>query len=188
MKIAQYDKDTGKVLRWLDTSRLPYCLPPEDEHIEVSVDQWPLQVSGEWAVVEGNLIAWALSPAGLAEARAKKLQQLSNACRDQILSGFKCSTLGLEYVYPANPTDQANLLGSVLDSIISGSEPGWVTPFWCMAPNGVWGFQLHTAQQIQDVGAAAKLAVVTAVGTKVQLEYVVNQSSAAELDAIAWPT
>lgn len=90
------------------------------------------------------------------------IAELTNKCRQAILSGFTSSALGSPMHYPYGPTDQTNLSGSVLASILPDTLTDWVTPFWCEDSNGVWAFRMHTATQIQQVGRDAKDAVIAA--------------------------
>jgi len=87
---------------------------------------------------------------------------LSAACAASILAGFSSSALSEQHHYPANPTDQINLLGSVTASMLPGIGQDWTTPFWCADAVGTWAHRPHTAEQIQRVGQDAKAAVIAA--------------------------
>lgn len=116
-------------------------------------------------------------PSTVEEAQAQQIGRLSESCRAQIVSGFASSALGTEHHYPAQPTDQINLAGSVLDSLLPGLAADWTTPFWCQDAAGLWALVPHTATQIQQVGRDGKAAIVAAITR--------NESLAAQVRVIA---
>lgn len=122
----------------------------------------------------------------LQRAKQNKLQELSSACRSQILAGFVCDALGSEHLYPTNETDQQNLTASVLDSLVS-TDSEWTTPFWCADSSDVWEFRLHTKAQIQQVGQDAKQTILGLMDKNAMLAGQVAQAETPEaLEAIAW--
>lgn len=117
--------------------------------------------------------------------RAAKVAEMSAACAAAIVAGFKSTALGAEHTYPAKPTDQTNLAGSILDSLIAG--PGdWATPFWCADSAGAWDFRPHTAAQIQQVGRDGKAAILAAMTRNEALRAQIMESSIAQIDEIHW--
>lgn len=129
------------------------------------------------------------APAALSIAtlRASKSDQIRKACEAHILAGFESSALGAAYRYPSNDRDQVNLSGSVSRSILPAAQPGDAYPFLCMDAGGVWDYRLHTAAQIQAVGAAAYDFILAArvknATLQAQIEVATNQG---ELDEISW--
>ena len=120
-------------------------------------------------------------------ARSAKASAIDTTCRNTILSGFKSSALGAEHHYPAKLTDQSNLSGSIIDSLLPGLSADWVTPFWCMDATGVWEFRLHTATQIQQVGRDGKLAILAAMGKNEQLQSLIALATTLEeINQINW--
>lgn len=110
----------------------------------------------------------------LAAAQAAKVAELSTACKAAIYAGFTSDALGSAYSYPAKDTDQQNLSGSVLASLLPSAAGGdWATPFWCADAAGAWEFRAHTAAQIQQVGQDGKAAILAAMAR--------NQSLAAQV-------
>lgn len=134
----------------------------------------------------GRAVVWE-EVASIDELRQRKVDEMNLACRNCIFAGFKSSALGVEYTYPAKTQDQANLIGSVTDSIILDLSPDWRTPFWCEDADGVWAFRLHTAEQIQRVGRDGKTAILTCMTINEGLRAQIMTATAEELDAIVWP-
>lgn len=127
----------------------------------------------------------AVDQRALDHVRLAKVAAISAACAAAIVAGFPSSALGAEYTYPAKPTDQTNLAGSIIDSLLAGAAE-WETPFWCVDAAGVWDFRMHTAAQIQQVGRDAKAAILAAMGRNEALRAQIMQSSIVEIDEIHW--
>ncbi len=151
----------------------------------------PARITGR---PEGHRLKWNggnpiwVDARTLAEARADKVSEMRAECDAKILGGFKSSALGTEHLYPAKLTDQTNLAGSILDSLIPGPT-GWTTPFWCADSAGVWAFRAHTAAQIQQVGRDGKAAILAAMTTNEGLRAeIMTAPNAAAVDVIAWPS
>lgn len=123
----------------------------------------------------------------LAEAKTKKSQEIDQACKSQILGGFTSSALGAEYAYPSKETDQQNLNGSVVASLLPSNPPDWTTLFWCADSSGVWALREHTAAQIQQVGADGKSAVLAAIVKNGQLQTTIQQATTIDdVGAVTW--
>ena len=136
---------------------------------------------GTW---DWNTYQWVVD---LVAARSTKVQEITSACRASILAGFDSAALGETHHYPAKETDQINLSGSILDSLLTGLPADWKTPFWCSDASGIWEFRLHTAEQIQQVGRDGKTAILVAIGKNEQLQARINlASSIKELNQIIW--
>ena len=119
--------------------------------------------------------------------RSQKSVDIDQACRSTILAGFDSDALGTTYHYPAKATDQSNLSGSVLASLLPDTPAEWVTPFWCADGDGVWAFRLHTAAQIQQVGRDAKAAILVSMGKNELLQtQIASATSLEELNTITW--
>jgi hypothetical protein len=126
---------------------------------------------------------WELN---LDSMKAIKSKQIALECRRAIEGGFESSALGVTHQYPSKGTDQQNLNGSVVASLLE-SDPAWTTPFWCADENGVWEFFPHTAAQIQQVGRECKTHILTQMNkNKALQERVANATSAEELEALSW--
>lgn len=139
-----------------------------------------------WRLVDG---AW-LPPADtrpLEEIRAAKVAELSAACSGAIVAGFASAALGAPHTYPSRATDQTNLMGSVVASMLPGAGPDWSTPFWCADASGEWAFRPHSAAEIQDVGADGKAHVVACQTRLADLVALVGLAESAEdLGSIGW--
>lgn len=139
-----------------------------------------------WRLIDG---AW-LPPADirpLEEIRAAKVAELSAACSGAIVGGFVSSALGSSHTYPSRATDQTNLMGSVVASMLPGVGPNWSTPFWCAAASGEWAFRPHSAAEIQAVGADGKTHIVACQTRLADLVALVGLAESAEdLGSIGW--
>lgn len=166
-----------------DTEAAP---PPDDSGQWVAVAALPGPRPSAVAqpfLLDGAAI-WR-DPRTLGEIREAKIAEMSAECVASILSGFRSSALGAEHTYPAKPTDQTNLAGSILDSLIAA--PGdWATPFWCADAGGTWDFRMHTAAQIQQVGRDGKAAILAAMTKNEGLRAQIMASTIAEIDLIHW--
>lgn len=132
----------------------------------------------------GDVLEW-VDPRTLDQARADKIAEMSFACATAIFAGFTSSALGAEYLYPAKMTDQSNLAGSILDSLIPGPAD-WTTPFWCADASGTWAFRMHTSTQIQQVGRNGKTAILAAMSYNEALRAQIETATMAQLDVIVW--
>ncbi len=129
--------------------------------------------------------AW-VETSPLVDLRARKVAEISQACSAQIVGGFTSSALGADHHYPAKPQDQANLIASITDSLLAGSDPTWTTPFWCADSAGVWDFRPHTIAQIQQVGREGKAATLAAMGKNEALRQQIMAATAEQLQSIQW--
>jgi hypothetical protein len=101
-------------------------------------------------------VVTAPSSALLAQAKTQQNALLTTACAKAITGGFLSSALGTANTYPSTLTDQHNLSGSVIASLIPNLPSTWTTKFWVMDSSGAWTFAAHTAAQIQQAGLDGK--------------------------------
>lgn len=126
-------------------------------------------------------------PFPLGEVKRARINLITSDCGVSIVSGFASSALGQSHHYPAKQTDQTNLMASVIDSMRPGLPENWVTPFWCADVAGQWAYRLHTAPQIQQVGADGKADILVKLQRKGQLEAQINAATTPEaVKAVAW--
>jgi hypothetical protein len=158
-----------------------------DPAVVISIDAAGVStgsVAGRAIAVPTDLVAYTPEPPSsaqlLAAAQAAQIQQLSDACAAQIISGFVSSALGITHTYPSSPTDQSNLIGVVASGVATA-------PFWCADPNGNWALVSHTAAQLKQVlidGATDRVAY------SVKLDGLVKQIMActtpAAVQAVTW--
>lgn len=103
-----------------------------------------------------------LAPATLAAVQAARIGFLKAACGAAIVGGYTSSALGSPHTYPSTATDQMNMAGSVMASLIPGLPSTWTTMFWCQdQATGKWAMTPHTASQIQKAGADDKAWIET---------------------------
>lgn len=174
---ARYDSAINKVI--------------PDDAVEVSdqlFHQTINETDGIWSLVNGEVVKLPFPPPSIEELRVSKAADIDQACRDAIYAGFTSNALGAVHHYPAKDKDQANLVGSVTESLYPNLSPEWVTPFWCATENsnGEWAYRLHTAAQIQQVGMDAKAAIVAALTYNAQLQAQIAVADAEGLEAIVW--
>lgn len=119
--------------------------------------------------------------------KRNQIFNVSKACEQAITQGFKSSAIGDALHYPAKLTDQTNLMASVVDSMRPGLPEDWATPFWCCDGAGVWTYRMHTAAQIQQVGADGKADILVKLQRKGELEAQINACSTVDqVAAITW--
>lgn len=122
----------------------------------------------------------------LAAVKAAKVRALTASCEAAILEGYTSDALGTPHLYPANLTDQINMLSSVADAGLEHEE-GWTTPFTCRDGEGSWDWRNHTASQIQQAGADGK-AAITAIRAHLKelRDQVAAAADAGAVAEIAW--
>lgn len=139
-----------------------------------------------WIETEtGHEVEW-IETATLDALRSAKSTEMNIACRDHIEGGFLCPALGEDHLYPAKAQDQANLIGSVTDSLLFGDEPNWATPFWCKDSAGLWQFRMHTRLQIQQVGRCGKISILESMQKNELIQMQIVVATAQELTNITW--
>jgi hypothetical protein len=178
----------GRVVGFLDSVTMPVMADPAFiAHALVErVAHWPTAESPTAELwIENGVLRWH-DPATLDQRRAALADEISFACRAHIEQGFVCTALGGPFLYPAKAQDQANLNGSVTDSLLFTEDPDWVTPFWCADEAGAWDFRMHTRAQIQQVGRAGKASILAAMQKNELLQRQIAAASAEQLPAITW--
>lgn len=175
--VARYDSAINKVI--------------PDDAVEVSdqlFHQTINETDGVWSFVDNEVVKMPIPPPSIEQLRNAKAADIDLACRNAIYAGFTSNALGSFYHYPAKDKDQANLVGSVTESLYPNLPPEWTTPFWCATDNanGVWAYRAHTAAQIQQVGTDAKAAIVAALTHNAQLQAQIAVADAEGLEAIVW--
>ena len=131
--------------------------------------------------------SWILPSTALVQAQSDQAAILNAACQNAIYAGAQSSALGSPHTYPAKNLDQSNLIASVTASLYPGLPSTWTTPFWCMDANGVWAYVMHTAAQIQQVGADAKAVIVANLNKNAALQ--ANVRAAVDIpsvQAVVW--
>lgn len=129
-----------------------------------------------------------LAPATLTAVQETRIAFLKGACGAAIIGGYTSSALGSPHVYPSGQTDQLNMAGSVLASLLPGLPSTWTTPFWCQdTSTGAWAMVEHTASQIQQAGADGKAWVASCQQKLASLTAQVQAATtAAAVLAISW--
>jgi predicted NAD/FAD-dependent oxidoreductase len=188
-KQAAYDA-TGAIVAFYDSIDSP--APQGVSVIDISDSEWQGCINSQGAfVVKNGALAAAPAPTAaelLAAAQTAKVAELSAACKAEIYAGFTSDALGSAYSYPAKDTDQQNLSGSVLASLLpSAAGSNWATPFWCADASGAWDFRAHTASQIQQVGQDGKAAILAAMARNQSLAAkVLAATTVGAVSAITW--
>ena len=143
---------------------------------------------GSYSIDTSNMtVVSAPVAAQLLAAQTTQKALVTQSCVTAMTGGFVSSALGSSHTYPSTLTDQHNLSGSVVASLLPNLPSGWTTSFWCMDSTGAWAFTPHMAAQIQQVGMDGK-AWITAQQEKLaslnaQIEVATTVS---EVTAIIW--
>lgn len=123
----------------------------------------------------------------LDDVKAAQVLKINQACEAAIIGGFESSALGALHTYPCKLTDQANLQASVSVAREPGLPAEWRAPFWCRDAAGQWSYQLHTAEQIRQVGMDGYSATLSKLQRKGMLEAQIAAAASAEgVEAIVW--
>lgn len=134
-------------------------------------------------------VGWLAADPGpsLADVKAQRTAEIVADCEAAIVSGFESAALGQVHTYPCKLTDQANLQASVSMAREPGLPAEWRAPFWCQDLDGEWSYQLHTAEQIRQVGMDGYTATLTKLQLKGQLEAAIQAAATIEeVQAITW--
>lgn len=192
MRYAHFDPTSRQVIGWIDTDAYHYdSLPPEGQLLQVSDDQYearrePLWVSSAHELTDIEPIA----EISLAALKEQKTAEITDACAKAIVAGFVCDVLGKAYLYPSNTEDQLNLTGTVAASQLpqNAKNADWRGPFTCLDPDtGVWGDQMHTAEQIQKVaGVSYDTILALRIKRKGLLAKIAAYEDAASVRGVLW--
>ncbi|RMO79785.1 hypothetical protein ALQ33_200045 [Pseudomonas syringae pv. philadelphi] len=188
MRYAYFDPLTRKVMGWIDTEAFDCVLPDKSMLLAIGDHDWELN-SGNERWVSPTMTLTSSEPAlvvTLDQVKADKLAQISADCAEEIVGGFACDALGAQYTYPSKPTDQSNLMASVLSSLTASGDE-WQTPVWCYDVMGVGDYRSHSAVQVQAVGNASLSARNDALAKKADLEARVSSATKAnQVSEINW--
>lgn len=134
-------------------------------------------------------VGWLAADPGpsLADIKAAQTAEIVSACEAAIVAGFESAALGAVHIYPCKLTDQANLQASVSAAREPNLPPEWRAPFWCQDLDGEWSYQLHTAEQIRQVGMDGYTATLAKLQLKGQYEAAIQQAQTIEeVQDITW--
>jgi hypothetical protein len=155
--------------------------------ISIVIAKWNTAKLGTQPTQTQLEAAWPA--AQLAAAKTQQEAILYDACGAAITGGFISSALGSPHTYPSTLTDQHNLDGSVVSSLLPNLPSTWTTEFWVMDSSGVWTFANHTVSQIQQAGLDGKAWVTTnqnKLRTLMAQLKSTSTSTPAEVQAIVW--
>ena len=125
--------------------------------------------------------------AQLQAARTAQLALVTDSAAAAMTGGFQSSALGAAHTYPSTLTDQHNLSGSVVGSLLPNLPSTWTTPFWCKNSSGVWAMVEHTAAQIQQVGIDGKAWITTCQQQKASLDARINAATTVSaVQSVLW--
>jgi hypothetical protein len=186
-KYAAYNK-SGSIIGFYDNVDSP--VPSGVSAIKVTDAEWQTCLSTPGYTVVNSTLTAPLPPTAaekLANAQKTQIETISTNCASSITAGFTSSALGAANTYPSTLTDQHNLNGSVVASLLPNLPSTWTTKYWVMDSSGVWTLAVHTAAQIQQAGLDGK-AWVTAQQEKLAslLAQVMAAMSVADVQAIVW--
>lgn len=188
MQYAYFDPNSRRVLGWIDTEAQTGDLPPADLLIELSPDLWEQYADTDcWVNADLSFAVFApIRLPSLELIKANKLADLSAACAEEIVAGFKSCALGDAYTYPSKATDQSNLMAAVLASLTASAD-GWQTPIWCVSAEGVEGYVPHSAAQVQTLGNDSLDARNACLAKKARLDAAVQAAKGSQqVSAITW--
>lgn len=177
-KYAYYNSalvPNNQVVGWLD-SELQSELPPAQDLLVVTEQQWSVRTQDIYFVVEGVLTASATM---LSVVIPEKVARLSAACALAIIGGFSSSALGEAFIYASQEIDQRNLVQSA-----QCAKGGLLS---CQDNTGTWARKPHTQAQAQQV---LEDFVTSRDAARLQLETAQAQAQAATtiaaVQAIMW--
>ena len=149
------------------------------------ITYWNTTKLGQQPTLTQLEAAW---PAAQLQAAQTAQRALINAsCIAAMTGGFQSSALGAPYTYPSTLTDQHNLSGSVVASLLPNLPSTWTTPFWCKNSSGVWAMVEHTAAQIQQVGIDGKAWITTCQQQKASLDARINAATTVSaVQSVLW--
>jgi len=116
----------------------------------------------------------------LIDTKSKAIANINTSCKNEIISGFISSALGVEHFYESEETDQLNLVGAV--------SSGIAQPFKCSGDNGqTWGYEIHTADQLKQLLQDGAVVKATHLQKANQLkDEIAGAATLEQLEAIAW--
>ncbi|WP_313416892.1 DUF4376 domain-containing protein [Pseudomonas oryzihabitans] len=192
MQYAHFDPSSRQVIGWIDTEAFHYeSLPPEGQLLVLTEEQYELRDQPRWVSAKGVLLdAAPIAEISLVALKEQKSAEITEACAKAITAGFVCDVLGKAYLYPSNTEDQLNLTGTVAASQLpqNAKNPDWRGPFTCLDPDtGVWGDQMHTAEQIQKVAGVSYDTILSLrIKRKGLLAKIAAYEDAASVRGVVW--
>ena len=124
----------------------------------------------------------------LQAAQTQQRALVTSSAVTAMTGGFLSSALGSAHTYPSTLTDQHNLSGSVIASLLPNLPSGWTTSFWCMDSTGAWAFTPHTAPQIQQAGLDGKAWVTAQQEKLASLNAQIDAAqTVAAVQSVLWP-
>lgn len=142
-----------------------------------------------WQTLEviGGVIQGIPAATVLQAAQTQQRALINASCVAAMTDGFQSSALGTAYTYPSTMTDQHNLDGSVVASLLPNLPSTWTTPLWCQNSSGVWAMVEHTAAQTQQVGLEGKAWIVTCQQQKASLDAQINAATTVSaVQSVIW--
>lgn len=135
-----------------------------------------------------------LLEAHVKDHKENKILELSNACAQDIISGFISTALGTEHMYDSDAVDQLNIVGSYVATTPDANNPQGSQTYHATRPiiNGVLQmkeYKLHDNVQMKKVvldGVAFKLAKLTRFNTMRNDLLTNTERTDAQIDAITW--
>ena len=158
MRIHHYDT-TGAYLGASEADRDPlgggWLLPAYSTETEPPAAEPGCAVlwqGGAWQQVP--VPAESGPASSLDDLRAARDAALSAECAAAIVSGVTVDALGEPIFYPTGSTDQVNLAGAVVLTLLPGLPADWSQELTCRDAGGIWARRPHSAAQAQAVGRA----------------------------------
>lgn len=193
MLIYHYDPSTGAAIGASEADRDPlgggWLLPAYS-----TASEPPTAEAGHAVLWQGG--AWqqvAVPPAAeelaqsLDDLRAARDAALSAECAAAIVSGVTVDALGEPIFYPTGSTDQVNLAGAVVLTLLPGLPADWSQELTCRDASGAWARRAHTAAQVQAVGRVVA-AHVDACRARLaeRREALAGAADAGAVEAVVW--
>lgn len=142
---------------------------------------WLRQVDGHWQASDDDAVQAIIDAYDpLPGETEKKLAELSEKCRDAIVSGFTSDALGSVHAYDGGIEDQLNIMGAAMSQA--------AIPFRCRADgDDVKKFVTHTAQQMAKVYSDGVTYKLTQLAKLEALRMMVsNAATVDEVRAVVW--
>jgi hypothetical protein len=131
--------------------------------------------------------SWSINKPQLTFDKLKQAKHLEliTLVEDEIISGIELDVLGQVYYYPTKLTDQINLSGLVIESLLIPSDDPY--KFWCRSNTGTWERLPHTKEQIQILGRAVAKKIKDAQNKyALKLDEVNSATLTSQLELIVW--
>ncbi len=112
-----------------------------DKQVEVPTSKYQFALD-EWN--EKRELELNPLPLSFEELKNIKIQEINQACKKAIISGFKSLAKEIEYKYESDEVDQLNLIGAVTTGVRQNIK--------CSSDNGVtWQWIDHLSSEVKDV-------------------------------------